>query len=89
MSPFVRRFPRLTFFLAGLMVSTACFWFLTQWVTIFNGWLGLSVTYDTRPAWLVVLMSVATAGVPQAAASVNVSPQPSASDALATTQARR
>lgn len=61
MSPFVRRFPRLTFFLAGLVVSTACFWFLTQWGTIFNGWLGLSATYDTRPAWLVVLMSVATA----------------------------
>ena len=32
-------------------------------------------------------MSVATAGVPQAAASVRLSPHPSTSEALATTQA--
>ena len=34
-------------------------------------------------------MRVATAGVPQAAASVRVMPQPSWLEALATTQARR
>ena len=54
---FFRRVPRLTFFLAGAALSTACFWFLSQWMTIFNGWLGLGVTYDTRPGWLVTLMS--------------------------------
>ena len=34
-------------------------------------------------------MAVATAGVPQAAASVRVMPQPSRCELLATTQARR
>lgn len=43
------RFPRLTFFLAGVAVSTACFWFLTQWMAIANGWLGLGITHATRP----------------------------------------
>ena len=41
------------------------------------------------PSRVWPVMRVATAGVPQAAASVRVMPQPSAIDALATTQARR
>lgn len=55
-----QRFPRLAFFLAGVAISAACFWFLTQWMAIANGWLGLGITYATRPVWLVGLMSVAT-----------------------------
>jgi hypothetical protein len=59
MPPLFPRFPRLAFFLAGAAISTACVWFLTQWMAIANGWLGLGITYATRPVWLVGLMSVA------------------------------
>ena len=61
MLAFARRAPRLTLFLAGVVLSAACFWFLSQWFTIFNGWFGLAITYDTRPPWLVTLMAAVTA----------------------------
>ena len=60
MAPFLTRFPRLSFVIAGAIVSSGCFLFLSQWFSIFNEWLGMTVVYDTRPFWLVAVMSVAT-----------------------------
>jgi hypothetical protein len=60
MAPFLTRFPRLSFVIAGAIVSSGCFLFLSQWFSIFYEWLGMTVVYDTRPFWLVAVMSVAT-----------------------------
>ncbi|MDN5941956.1 MAG: hypothetical protein L0H94_08755 [Nitrospira sp.] len=60
MALFLSRFPRLSFGIAGAIVSSGCFAFLYHWFTIFNEWLGMVVVYDTRPLWLVLLMSIAT-----------------------------
>ncbi len=57
MLPSAHRVPRSMFFLAGALLSAACFWFLSQWFTIFHDWLDPAATYDTRPSWLVVLMA--------------------------------
>lgn len=59
MAPFLSRFPRLSFVIAGAIVSSGCFVFLSQWFTIFNEWLGMAVVYDTRPPWLIAIMFAA------------------------------
>lgn len=44
------------FFTLGFVLSAACTWLIAEWYTIANDVLGLGVVYDTRPAWLVVVM---------------------------------
>jgi hypothetical protein len=60
MAQFFNRFPRLSFGIAGTLVSSGCFALLAHWFTIFNEWLGMVVVYDTRPPWLVAVMFAAT-----------------------------
>ena len=60
MAQFLNRFPRLSFGIAGALVSSGCFAFLSHWFTIFNEWLGMAMVYDTRPPWLVTVMFAAT-----------------------------
>lgn len=57
MPPLLRSRPGVSWFLAGAALSALCFWCLSFWFTIANDWLGLGITYDTRPWWLVSVMT--------------------------------
>lgn len=57
MSPLPRPRPAVNWFCAGAALSALCFWCLSSWFTIVNDWLGLRITYDTRPWWLVSAMT--------------------------------
>ena len=58
MTAWIRRWPRTTYFLAGLGLAAAAAWALMNWYDIANDVLGLGVVYDIRPAWLRALMGV-------------------------------
>lgn len=60
MPPLLRRRPTVSWFCAGTALSALCFWSLSSWFTIANDWLGLRITYDTRPWWLVSAMTTAS-----------------------------
>ena len=60
MPPLLRPRPAVSWFCAGAALSALCFWCLSSWFTIVNDWLGLRITYDTRPWWLVSAMTTAS-----------------------------
>lgn len=56
MQSFLRQRPRLAFFALGFLTAALCGWFLVSWREIVHGVFGIEVIYDTRPAWVRILI---------------------------------
>lgn len=58
MLTFLVRAPRTAFFFSGAAITGLCFFLQVTWLEIVQAWLGLAVSYDQRPGWLVATMAL-------------------------------
>jgi len=54
----IERLPQTAFFVSGLALTMTAVWGQTRWLTLANDWLGLGVSFNTRPAWFVIAMNI-------------------------------